>query len=181
MDAIEYCNWRSLKEDLKQVYQISTNHVTADWSKNGYRLPTEAEWEYAAREGGKTIRFGNGKSIADPQEINFDGRKLFQKDYSIVGFFRAKTVEVGSLTCPNEMGLHDMSGNVWEWCWDWYGEYSRKPQINPKGPDEGPFHVYRGGSWDVDASFTRVSYRPESLPAIDFFNIGFRIARSASF
>ena len=180
MDAVEYCNRRSLEEDLNQVYQIRTNHVTADWSQNGYRLPTEAEWEYAARDGGKTTRFGNGKPIADPQEINFDGRKLFQKDYSIVGFFRAQTIEVGSLTCPNKMGLHDMSGNIWEWCWDWYGDYSRKPQINPKGPDEGLFHVYRGGSWDVDASFARVSYRPESLPANDFFNIGFRIARSAS-
>lgn len=178
IDAIEYCNWRSLEEGLNQVYQIQKDDVKADWSKNGYRLPTEAEWEYAARDRGKNTRFGNGKSIADPQEINFDGRKVSQKDYSVVGFFREKTVEVDSLTCPNEKGLHHMSGNIWEWCWDWYSDYSRESQINPKGPDKGSFHVYRGGSWDVDASFIRVSYRPENSPAKDFFNIGFRLARS---
>ena len=179
-DAIQYCNWRSDLENLDKVYVLHSDSITPDWTKNGYRLPTEAEWEYAAREKGRRIRFGNGKSIADPHEINFDGSKSFQKEYSVVGYNRGKTVEVGLLKPSNNLNLYDMSGNVWEWCWDWYGEYSQEVQINPKGPDEGLFHVYRGGSWDVSANWVRASFRPDRQPAKNYFNIGFRLARTAT-
>lgn len=88
--------------------------MTCDWSADGYRLPTEAEWEYAAREGGKKVRFGNGRDTIDPSEINFNADAKYKKEYSIVGEYRAQTVPCGSLNSPNALGLHDMSGNVWE-------------------------------------------------------------------
>ena len=117
-DAVEYCNWLSEKDGLRKVYTISSITVTANWGANGYRLPTEAEWEYAARGGGKAVLFGNGKNVADPREINFYSSASYKKDYSVVGKYRGQTVPVGILNSPNALGLHDMSGNVWEWYWD---------------------------------------------------------------
>ncbi|HMQ47288.1 MAG TPA: SUMF1/EgtB/PvdO family nonheme iron enzyme, partial [Saprospiraceae bacterium] len=129
-DAVEYCNWLSKQHSYTPFYEIDKTRkdpnnssiydelkwiVTPNWKANGYRLPTEAEWEYAAREGGKKVRFGNGKDIADPAEINFNASTDYKKPYSVVGEYRSKTVPVGSLNSPNALGLHDMSGNVWEW------------------------------------------------------------------
>ncbi|KAA3657631.1 MAG: NACHT domain-containing protein, partial [Calditrichaeota bacterium] len=102
----------------------------------GCRLPTEAEWEYAAREGGKNVRFGNGKDIADPAEINFNASKTYKRSYSRVGEYRGKTTPVGTFPA-NAFGLYDMSGNVWEWCQDWYGKYEKSAQTNPQGLDKG--------------------------------------------
>ncbi len=177
-DAVAYCNWRSEKEGLTKVYTISGSTVTANWQANGYRLPTEAEWEYAAREGGKKVRFGNGKDIADPKEVNFDGSAKYKEPYSVVGEFRGKTVPVGSLNSPNALGLHDMSGNVWEWCWDWYGDYPAAAQTNPKGPNTGSFRVYRGGSRGSDPASVRVAYRNYVTPVYRINFLGFRLART---
>jgi formylglycine-generating enzyme required for sulfatase activity len=177
-DAVAYCNWLSMQHGFQPVYTISGSKVTTNWNANGYRLPTEAEWEYAAREGGKKVRFGNGKDIADPKEINFDASASYKKPYSVAGEYRRKTVPAGSLNSPNALGLHDMSGNVWEWCWDWYGGYPSTAQINPKGPDTGSFRVFRGGSWSLSPAYVRVAHRFNSTPDDRDYGLGFRLARA---
>ncbi len=181
-DAVEYCNWRSQQAKLKPVYTINGTNVSADWSANGYRLPTEAEWEYAARavngKGGGKVRFGNGKDVADPKEINFDGRKDYKKPYSIVGEYRGKTTPVGDFP-PNSLGLYDMSGNVWEWCWDWYDTYPTASQTDPKGASSGSYRVYRGGSWSSFPVGARCAKRVLNAPDNRSSNRGFRLARAA--
>jgi formylglycine-generating enzyme required for sulfatase activity len=177
-DAVAYCNWLSAQHGYQPVYTLNTeDDVSANWNANGYRLPTEAEWEYAARGGGRKVRFGNGKDIADPKEINFYAEKDAKEKYSIVGEYRGKTVPVGSLNSPNALGLHDMSGNVWEWCWDWYDSYSGTAQNNPRGPTRGSYRVFRGGSWVNAPILARVAYRSLDSPGYRSFDVGFRLAR----
>ena len=180
-DAVAYCNWLSEQRGLQKVYAISGAEVSANWNANGYRLPTEAEWEYAAREGGKKVRFGNGKDIADPKEINFDGSEGGKKPYSIMGEDRAKTMPVGSLNSPNALGLYDLAGNVREWCWDWYwygNTYPSYDENNPKGAHIGSDRVDRGGSWDHPPIHVRCAYRNYSTPGSRSYSLGFRLARS---
>ncbi|AEE54382.1 formylglycine-generating enzyme family protein [Haliscomenobacter hydrossis] len=192
-DAIEYCNWRSSQEGLQTVYSINKNtkdsnnsspsdtkqwQVTTSRSANGYRLPTEAEWEYAARQGGQKVRFGNGKDIADPQEINFNALSGYKKRYSVVGEYRQKTLPVGSFS-PNTLDLFDMSGNVWEWCGDWYGPYPSSASNDPQGATGGSDRVFRGGSWRSNPIFTRVALRYRISPGDRSGNKGFRLARAA--
>ncbi|AEE53164.1 SUMF1/EgtB/PvdO family nonheme iron enzyme [Haliscomenobacter hydrossis] len=181
-DAIDYCNWCSEQEGLQQVYQIVNQNVSPNWNTNGYRLPTTAEWEYAARSRGEKVRFGNGKNVANPKEINFKGLESNQSQYSMVGEYREKTVPVGSLNSPNALGLYDMSGNVWEWCWDWYekGYFSNTPVTNPHGSNNGSERVLRGGSWGTVPSFCRVSSRSKFNPVERNEYIGFRVARRSA-
>ncbi|MCB9277252.1 MAG: SUMF1/EgtB/PvdO family nonheme iron enzyme [Lewinellaceae bacterium] len=194
-DAVEYCNWRSKQEGLEPCFQWTKEVVEeksffglikgrkeiekiyCDFSLNGYRLPTEAEWEYAARQQGQKVRFGNGKDIADPAEINYDGSKECKVSYSQVGAYRGKTTQVGSFA-PNSLGLYDMSGNVWEWCWDWYGDYPSSAQTNPLGPDSGSDRVLRGGSWDDGPAGARCAYRYGNVPDHRNRVNGFRLARA---
>ncbi len=173
-DAVEYCNWRSQREGLTPCYSGSGDNITCNFSANGYRLPTEAEWEYAAREGGQKVRFGNGKNIADPLEINFNGST--KNDYSVAGVYRAWTTPVGSFS-PNRLKLYDMSGNVWEWCWDWYGGeyYQNSPQQNPRGPAGGSYRVLHGGSWFSSARSCRSASRYHDTPGRRDDNVGFRL------
>ncbi|MDX2072558.1 MAG: SUMF1/EgtB/PvdO family nonheme iron enzyme [Haliscomenobacter sp.] len=165
-DAIDYCNWRSQQEELKPVYQINEKQVIPNWNANGYRLPTEAEWEYAARGGQQSQGFKySGSSNVD--EV------VWYWDNSV-----GKTHPVGEKKA-NELGLYDMSGNVWEWCWDWYGAYPSKAIEDPKGPDKGSVRVYRGGSWFFIEFGARVDYRGSDNPDRRNFVIGFRLARAA--
>lgn len=177
-DAVEYANWLSTQNKLQKVYSGNCDNIRANWDANGYRLPTEAEWEYAARQGGQKVRFGNGKDIADPAEINFDGEG--KESYSRSGTYREQTVPVGSLNSPNSLGLHDMSGNVWEWCWDWYDSdyYNNSPRNDPQGPSSGSGRVGRGGSWYLYPALVRCANRGRVSPGLRSFYIGFRLARA---
>ena len=190
-DAVEYCNWRSGQEGLQEVYSINKNSkdsknsnvydnkkwlVTTSRRANGYRLPTEAEWEYAARQGGQKVRFGNGKDIADPKEINFDASSRGKKAYSVVGEYRQKTLPVGSFS-SNTLDLFDMSGNVWEWCGDWYGTYPSGASNDPQGATGGSGRVIRGGSWGNYPANVRVADRYDDSPDYRFRILGFRLAR----
>ncbi|NIR04322.1 MAG: SUMF1/EgtB/PvdO family nonheme iron enzyme [Candidatus Aminicenantes bacterium] len=182
-DAVNYCNWLSRKKGLPVAYDLKTGglldengNITLDISKvRGYRLPTEAEWEYAAREGGKRVRFGNGKNIAQSSEINF---RADYGDYSYLkkGEYLKKTVPVGSYE-SNCLGLYDMSGNAWEWCSDFYGDYSIEEQIDPY-PANGVKRVIRGGRWGGNASEVRVFSRDAYVRNNRCNNAGFRIAKS---
>lgn len=162
-DAIAYCQWLS------------------EQSGKTFRLPTEAEWEYAARGGGQGSLFGNGKNVADPKEINFSGSEANKKLYSIAGLYRGNTVPVGSLNCPNALGLHDMSGNIYEWCADWYGAYyyQKSPRKNPSGPESGSDRVVRGGSWYYGPKYCRLANRYSVAPYFSYYGVGFRLARTA--
>ncbi|MFT6359065.1 MAG: sulfatase activating formylglycine-generating enzyme [Saprospiraceae bacterium] len=169
---VEKVSWEDIQEFLKKL--------NAKYPNKNYRLPTEAEWEYAARGGGKKVLFGNGKNIVDPKEINFDGSDNYKKSYSIAGVYREKTVPVGSLNSPNELKLHDMSGNVWEWCSDWYDSdyYKNSPSQNPQGAKTGSYRVLRGGSWFYSPQYCRVANRYAYTPTYRDYYIGFRLARS---
>lgn len=193
-DAVEYCNWRSQQDGLTPCYSIDKTNkdpnnsnsgdtkkwtVTVNWNAKGYRLPTEAEWEYAAREGGKKVRFGNGRDVIDPSEVNFDARSDYKKSYSIVGEYRGKTVPVDELSA-NAIGLKNMSGNVWEWCWDWYGEkyYTESEGArNPRGSSSGQYRCLRGGSWIVGPEDCRSAYRSLWNPGYVKYYVGFRVVR----
>ena len=141
-----------------------------------HRLPTEAEWEYAARERGKKVRFGNGKNIANPMEMNFDGRADHKKSYSIVGQYRGNTVPVNSFL-PNALGLYNMSGNVWEWCEDCFllDYYESSPIINPTSSKKNVLgRAYRGGGTDIFPEACRVTYRSCASPTYQSY-LGFRV------
>jgi len=166
---VERVSWNDVPKYIKKLNRKSGRH---------YRLPTEAEWEYAAREGGKRVRFGTGKNIIGPDEANFNAIVGFKKSYSRIGVFRKKTKLVGSFA-PNALGVYDMSGNVAEWVSDRidssYYNYRKSPRNNPKGPQNGKYRVVRGGSWLFGPGNVRAAYR-NGYP-LDFFNsdVGFRL------
>lgn len=146
-----------------------------------YRLPSEAEWEYAAREGGDKIRFGNGKNIAVSTEINFNGRSKYNTEFFVKpGNYCQKTTIVGNYP-PNSLGLYDMSGNVWEWCEDiWHDNYLGVPK-NGKAWVEGgdpDLKVIRGGCWDVYAYVCRNTFRVRNHVSDRDGVVGFRLALS---
>ena len=165
-DAVNFCNELSEDEGLEKVYTINSTDVTADWTKNGYRLPTEAEWEYAAR-GGKNSK-GYVYSGSDTA-----GDVAWYSDNE-----GDTTHEVGT-KAANELGLYDMSGNVDEWCWDWYGSYGSDAQTDPVGPFTGPSRVLRGGSWYYYAGHVRVAGRFSSSPGNSNYYFGFRLVLPA--
>jgi len=175
-DAVEYCNKRSQREGLTPAYSISgsgdSRTVTWNRNANGYRLPTEAEWEYACRAG-TTTPFSTGNNITTSQ-ANYNGNKPYNNNAK--GEYRQKTTPVGSFA-PNGWGLYDMHGNVWEWCWDWYGAYASGPQTDPVGASSGTYRVLRGGGGDSDAEALRSAIRIVINPYFRSDNLGFRLVR----
>lgn len=143
-----------------------------------FSLPTEAQWEYACRAGTNTP-FSFGKTISTDQ-ANFDGNNSYAGAYmGEYGKYRQSTVSVKSLRC-NAWGLYQMHGNVWEWCSDWYAEYSRDDDTDPVGPDSGSNRVLRGGSWINSARDVRSACRLGIDPGIHEGVLGFRLLSSAS-
>lgn len=190
-DCIAWCNAYSEKEGLSPVYYTSSaktelyknsstgediNNDCVDWAVDGFRLPTEAEWEYASRY------FID--DIIDSSGVFHSGWNLNYSD-SVTsieycawynGNSGSSTYPVGQLQ-PNSHGAYDMSGNVWEWCWDWHEDYPSTSQNNPLGPISGTYHVLRGGSWYNFAEVCRTAYRGKGNPAYSHFNVGFRVCR----
>jgi formylglycine-generating enzyme required for sulfatase activity len=151
-DAVRFCNKCSELDGLTQCYDLDT--WVCNFAADGYRLPTEAEWEYACRAG-STGRYG------------FDGDEAKLPQYAwLKPHSQGKTQPVGQ-KLANRWGLFDMHGNVWQWCNDWYGEtyYKESPKEDPRGPATGKTRVMRGGAWDTNADKCRAAYRHKDFPA----------------
>ena len=180
-DALVYCNTLSINEGLTPCYSISGssnpddwgivptesnstwNAATCDFTADGYRLPTEAEWELAARGGEKYTYAGS-------------------EDIDEVAWYISNTNDIGTRDVKtqkaNAYGLYDMSGNVWEWCWDWYGSISS--ETASAGPASGSYRCLRGGSWHGSASSAQVAYRSYYFPKYRYGSCGFRLVRNAN-
>ena len=169
-DAIRFCNALSDKEGLTSFYRIEGDDVSVpDWKGEGYRLPTEAEWEYAGRAGpGGTGAYSFGDDAAQL------GQYAWYRDNS-----EGKTHPVGQ-KAPNAWGLFDMHGNVYEWCWDGYASYEAQAAVDPIGPLRATSRVLRGGSWYSLARLVRAAYRFRDDPSDRSSNIGFRCGRVRS-
>ena len=167
-DAVEFCNALSKMEGLTPAYSGSGSSITWNRNANGYRLPTEAEWEYAAG-GGSSNRT---KWAGTNSESSLENYAWYDSNSG------NQTHPVGTKE-PNSLGLYDMSGNVWEWCWDWYGDYSSSSQTNPAGPSSGSSRVLRGGSWRNSANYCRVANRNNFIPSCSVSDGGFRLLRNA--
>ena len=178
-DAIIFCNALSLAEKKTPCYRAGSiidlgsitldnfawSNFSCDWKANGYRLPTEAEWEYAARGGRKS----KGYKYSGSDDLNEVG--WYWGNYDI-------TPHDVATRKPNELGIYDMSGNVYEWCQDWFGDYSPHSQTNPQGPFEGSSHVCRGGCMCLPGYCCRISYRGPMKPDDFKCCIGLRLALS---
>ncbi len=182
--SVAYCNWQSSEEGYEACYNLST--WECDFSKNGYRLATEAEWEYAARGGEHSpyYRFPWGDTISHSQANYYAGPGVHMYDVNPTTGFHPTwndvypyTSVVGSFSA-NGFGLYDMSaGNVWEWCNDRYdsGYYDTSPYDNPTGPTSGTYRVIRGGGWRSFAPTCRVAFRSYYNPVSRHGYHGFRI------
>ncbi len=167
LDAVAFCNWLSVQSGLKACYTIDDSNVSCDFNATGYRLPTEAEWEYAARGG----KYSQGTAFAGSntvEEVSWYNSNSGQRAHPVRG------------KKPNELGLYDMSGNVGEWCWDWLAldYYEKSPMQQPKGPVTGEYKVARGGGFTLDAKGSEVTFRGYYLPDFKAGYVGLRVVRT---
>lgn len=155
---VEQVSWEDCQTFIKKLNSL----LSKELGGKRFALPTEAQWEFAARGGNKSKGYtsAGGNSIVDVAwywaNCNGQTHPVAQKQ-------------------PNELGLYDMSGNVWEWCQDWYGNYSSNAQTNPQGPASGSYHVFRGGGWLFDAIYCRVSYRSRDRLNYRYSDLGLRL------
>jgi uncharacterized repeat protein (TIGR02543 family) len=187
-DALVFCNRLSILEGLTPAYEMQTEANTSIWSTDpntwgavpsefintrwdavrvvtgstGYRLPTDAQWEYACRAG-TTTAYNTGEMRSNNTGWNWENSN-------------SRTREVGRLP-PNSWGLYDMHGNVWEWCWDWYGTYSSGAQTDPVGASSGSYRVHRGGWWGIFEEIMRSAARSGWSADLQHYGIGFRVTR----
>ena len=165
-DAALFFNVLSAEDGLTPCFDCDDVECTAAGSPlecSGYRFPTEAEWSYAARCG-EDIDFHNG--TVDPDSVAWTTHNSGGKSHPV------------ALLAPNACGLYDMIGNVWEWAWDWFGDYPTGSVSDPTGPDEGEARVMRGSSWDGALEFTRLSNRSRTNPADPLHILGLRVTRT---
>ncbi|OQY02963.1 MAG: hypothetical protein B6I20_05990 [Bacteroidetes bacterium 4572_117] len=168
--AVMYCNWISKIDGLDRCYTISRDSlatvVICNFDANGYRLPTEAEWEFAAKGGNKAKGYAySGGNVAD--EVMWYASNS-----------KGVPHEVGNKK-PNELGIYDMSGNVREWCWDLYTKdyYKKSPEDNPTGPEKGIRRVFRGGGWSFQENKMRITARGAMGSNKSYGSIGFRVVK----
>jgi len=169
-DAIAYCNWLSEKEGLQPCYFVNQDFgITVDLEKNGYRLPTEAEWEFAAR-GGKLSKNTLYSGSAKHEEVGWTDETTSYKGPEKVGTKKS-----------NELGIFDMTGNVWEWCSDYYAKdfYARSPKKNPLNNSHNSWKVIRGGSWHYRPEYATITSRDGPEANYTNFNYGFRLVKKA--
>lgn len=185
LDAVSYCNARSERDGLTPVYVIDGENVSWDRGADGYRLPTEAEWEYACRAG--TMTPFNTETSISAEEANYYGHYPYRIEENYFsqgnldtkpGEYRQTTVAVDSFS-PNGYGLYNMHGNVSEWVWDTYGSYGADGEIDPTGAESGNRKVYRGGGWNDFAKNMRSAYRATLEADSASFNLGLRLVRGA--
>ncbi len=182
-DAILWCNALSEKEGLVPCYyttssksivyrsgEIDLGDDLVDWEANGYRLPTEAEWEYACRADTAT-EYSFGDNLTETNANYVHSGDIFDNGTTPVGFYAA-----------NQWGLYDMHGNVFEWCWDWYDMryYDISPAASPHGPSDGTARVIRGGSWYHNLHYTRSAFRGGYSTTTVNDRLGFRTVRASS-
>lgn len=199
--TVKWCNARSEKEGLTPCYNASgtvfrtgSTQPSCNWRSNGYRLPTEAEWEKSARGGMVGERFPWGDTILHEQANYYVYRIVGTTNYysydknPTYGYHPSFQSGSSPFTSPvggfaaNGYGLHDMAGNLWEWCWDPYSAtfYGASPSSDPRGASSGTSRVYRGGCWLSHALRCRVAYRLDGPPGLGDYRIGFRLARNST-